>query len=59
MKYYRRILLYVRPYKGVFACAILGMLVVASTDVLLLKVVQPLLNNVGAIDVDSVWWLPY
>jgi len=59
LKYYRRILLYVRPYKGVFACAILGMLVVASTDVLLLKVVQPLLNNVGAIDVDSVWWLPY
>ena len=59
MKYYRRILQYVRPYKGVFACAILGMLVVASTDVMLLKIVQPLLNNVGAIDAESVWWLPY
>jgi subfamily B ATP-binding cassette protein MsbA len=26
---------------------------------MLLKIVQPLLNNVGAIDADSVWWLPY
>ena len=59
MKHYRRILQYVRPYKGVFACAILGMLLVASTDVMLLKIVQPLLNNVGAIDAESVWWLPY
>ena len=59
MKHYRRILQYVRPYKGVFACAIVGMLIVASTDVMLLKIVQPLLNNVGAIDAESVWWLPY
>jgi subfamily B ATP-binding cassette protein MsbA len=35
------------------------MLLVASTDVMLLKIVQPLLNNVGSIDADSVWWLPY
>ncbi|HSS08046.1 MAG TPA: ABC transporter transmembrane domain-containing protein, partial [Rhodanobacteraceae bacterium] len=42
-----------------FAIAIVGMLLVASTDVMLLKIVQPLLNNVGAIDADSVWWLPY
>ena len=35
------------------------MLLVASTDVMLLKIVQPLLNNVGAIDAESVWWLPY
>ena len=59
LKYYRRILQYVRPYKGVFACAVLGMLLVASTDVMLLKIVQPLLNNVGSIDAESVWWLPY
>jgi subfamily B ATP-binding cassette protein MsbA len=59
LKHYRRILQYVRPYKGVFVCAILGMLLVASTDVMLLKIVQPLLNNVGAIDAESVWWLPY
>jgi len=59
LKHYRRILGYVRPYRGVFAVAILGMMLVASTDVMLLKIVQPLLNNVGAIDADSVWWLPY
>jgi subfamily B ATP-binding cassette protein MsbA len=59
VKHYRRILGYVRPYRGVFAIAIVGMLLVASTDVMLLKIVQPLLNNVGAIDADSVWWLPY
>ena len=59
MTHYRRILRYVRPYRGVFACAIVGMLLVASTDVMLLKIVQPLLNNVGSIDADDVWWLPY
>ena len=59
MKHYRRILGYVRPYRGVFAIAIVGMLLVASTDVMLLKIVQPLLNNVGVIDADSLWWLPY
>ena len=59
MKHYRRILGYVRPYRGVFAIAIVGMVLVASTDVMLLKIVQPLLNNVGAIDADSMWWLPY
>ena len=59
MKHYRRILGYVRPYRGVFSIAIVGMVLVASTDVMLLKIVQPLLNNVGAIDADSMWWLPY
>ena len=59
MKHYRRILGYVRPYRGVFAVAIVGMMLVASTDVMLLKIVQPLLNNVGAIDADAMWWLPY
>ena len=37
LKHYRRILGYVRPYRGVFACAIVGMLLVASTDVMLLR----------------------
>ncbi len=59
MKHYRRILGYVRPYRGVFAVAILGMMLVASTDVMLLKIVQPLLNNIGTIDADALWWLPY
>ena len=31
---YRRLLRYVRPYRGVFAVAVVGMLLVASTDVL-------------------------
>ena len=59
MKHYRRILRYVRPYRGVFACAIVGMLLVASTDVMLLRIVQPLLNNIGTVDADAMWWLPF
>ena len=38
----RRILRYVRPYRGVFAVAVVGMLLVASTDVMMLRIVQPL-----------------
>src|SRR4029077_5465661 len=59
LKLYRRLVASLRPYRGVFACAIVGMLLVASTDVMLLRIVQPLLNNVGAIAADSGWWLPY
>ena len=59
MNHYRRILRYVRPYRGVFACAVVGMLLVASTDVMLLRIVQPLLNNIGAVDADAMWWLPF
>ncbi len=59
MNHYRRILRYVRPYRGVFALAIVGMLIVASTDVMMLRIVQPLLNNIGAVDAESTWWLPF
>ncbi|NDP43727.1 MAG: lipid A export permease/ATP-binding protein MsbA [Aromatoleum sp.] len=59
MKLYRRLLGYVRPYKGVFAVAIVGMLVVASTDVMMLRIVQPLLNNIGAVDAANSTWLPF
>ena len=59
MNLYRRILRYVRPYRGVLAIAIAGMVLVASTDVMMLRIVQPLLNNIAAIDVDSTWWLPF
>ena len=45
MKLYRRLLGYVRPYRGVFALAIVGMVVVAVTDVLLLQGLQPLLRS--------------
>ena len=40
---YRRLLRYVRPYRGVFAVAVVGMLLVASTD---------------QVDVDNTRWLP-
>ncbi|MBK6600359.1 MAG: lipid A export permease/ATP-binding protein MsbA [Betaproteobacteria bacterium] len=55
---YRRLLRYVRPYRGVFAVAVVGMLLVASTDVLMLRIIQPLLNNIGQVDVDNTRWLP-
>jgi subfamily B ATP-binding cassette protein MsbA len=56
---YRRIFRYVRRYKAVFALAILGMILVASTDVMMLQIVQPMLNNIGAVDVSSSRWLPF
>ncbi len=58
MKLYRRLLGYVRPYKGIFAIAIVGMLLVASTDVLMLQIIQPLLNNIGQVDAENTKWLP-
>ena len=41
------------------AVAIAGMVLVASTDVMMLRIVQPLLNNIGAVDADATWWLPF
>ena len=41
------------------AIAIAGMVLVASTDVMMLLIVRPLLNNIGAVDVDATWWLPF
>ncbi len=58
MRLYRRLLGHVRPYKGVFAIAIVGMLLVASTDVLMLQIIQPLLNNIGQVDAENTKWLP-
>ena len=59
MKLYRRLLGYVRPYRAVFAGCVLGMVLVASTDLMMLRVVQPLLNNFGAIDAQETKWLPF
>ena len=58
MKLYRRLLSYVRPYKTVFFFAALGMVLVASTDVMMLRIVQPLLNDLGNADPESTKWLP-
>ena len=55
----RRILRYVRPYRTVFGIAVLGMVLVASTDVMMLRIVQPLLNNIGTVDKELGGWLPY
>jgi subfamily B ATP-binding cassette protein MsbA len=59
VKLYRRLLRYVRPYKGIFALGIVGMLLVASTDVMMLRIIQPLLNNMGSVDGTSAFWLPF
>jgi subfamily B ATP-binding cassette protein MsbA len=56
---HRRIFRYVRPYRTVFAVAVLGMVLVASTDVMMLRIVQPLLNNIGTVDKELSGWLPY
>ena len=58
MKLYRRLLRYVRPYKAVFGVCMVGMLVTASTDVLMLRIIQPLLNNIGAVDAEQTKYLP-
>ena len=58
MKIYRRLLRYVRPYRGVFALAVVGMLLVASSDVLMLRIIQPLLNNIGQVNAENSKWLP-
>ena len=55
----RRLLRYARPYRAVFGVAILGMVLVASTDVMMLRIVQPLLNNIGIVDKELTGWLPY
>ncbi len=59
MKLYRRLLRYVRPYKAVFGIAIVGMVLVASTDVMMLRIVQPLLNSIGAVDGENTKYLPF
>jgi len=59
VKLYRRLLGYVRPYRTIFGASIVGMLLVASTDVMMLRIVQPLLNNIGAISVEETVWLPF
>jgi subfamily B ATP-binding cassette protein MsbA len=58
VKLYRRLLRYIRPYRSLFGFAILGMLLVASTDVMMLRIVQPLLNNIGSVDAESTKFLP-
>lgn len=59
MKLYRRLLRYVRPYRGVFGLAIVGMLLVAATDVLLLQGVQPLLRSLQSPGQMPGWYFAF
>src|SRR3982751_5092924 len=58
MKLYRRLLSYVRPYWRVFVIAVFGMVLVASTDVLMLRVVEPLLRTLQTPDQQAATYLP-
>jgi len=61
LKLYRRLLGYVRPYRAIFALATVGMLVVASTDVMMLRIVQPMLNSfgtAGSVEANAAIYLP-
>ena len=58
MKLYRRLLSYVRPYWRVFIVAVVGMVLVASTDVLMLRVVEPLLRTLQTPDQQAARYLP-
>jgi subfamily B ATP-binding cassette protein MsbA len=50
LKLYRRLFAYTRPYRAVFGFAILGMLLVASTDVMMLQLVRPMINDMNQVD---------
>ena len=56
MKLYRRLLRYVRPYRAVFGLAIVGMLVVAGTDLLLLQGLTPLLRSLQTPGATPGWY---
>jgi ABC-type multidrug transport system fused ATPase/permease subunit len=57
LKLYRRLFRYTRPYRAVFALAILGMLLVASTYVIMLQLLRPMINDMGAVDAERGRWL--
>jgi subfamily B ATP-binding cassette protein MsbA len=56
VKLYRRLLGYVRPYRGVFSLAIAGMLLVAGTDLLLLRGLEPLLRSLQSPGQTPGWY---
>ncbi|HEX5863622.1 MAG TPA: lipid A export permease/ATP-binding protein MsbA [Casimicrobiaceae bacterium] len=58
MKLYRRLLGYLRPYRAIFGLSTFGMLLVASTDVMMLRIVQPMLNEFGTVAAQATLYLP-
>jgi subfamily B ATP-binding cassette protein MsbA len=56
---YLRLLRYVRPYRGVFALAVLGMVVVAATEPLMPALMKPLLDGTFVRkDASVMAWMP-
>ncbi|HSQ04866.1 MAG TPA: ABC transporter transmembrane domain-containing protein, partial [Burkholderiales bacterium] len=56
---YLRLLRHVRPYRGAFAAAILGMIVVAATEPMLPAIMKPLLDGTFVRkDVTLMTWMP-
>ncbi|HEV8502790.1 MAG TPA: lipid A export permease/ATP-binding protein MsbA [Casimicrobiaceae bacterium] len=55
---YRRLLAYVRPYTGVFAAAVVGMLVVTVGDLVMSYLVIPIVQNFQSPDPARTRWLP-
>ncbi|HEY9447174.1 MAG TPA: lipid A export permease/ATP-binding protein MsbA [Burkholderiales bacterium] len=56
---YLRLLRYVRPYRGVFALAILGMIIVAATEPMLPAIMKPLLDGTFVRkDAAIMVWMP-
>jgi subfamily B ATP-binding cassette protein MsbA len=55
---YRRLLAYVRPYTGVFAAAVVGMLVVTAGDLVMSYLVIPIVQNFQSPDPARTRWLP-
>jgi ATP-binding cassette, subfamily B, bacterial MsbA len=47
-----------RPYRAIFGLCTVGMLVVASTDVMMLRIIQPMLNEFGTVGTEATLYLP-
>ena len=47
-----------RPYRAIFGLSTVGMLLVASTDVMMLRIVQPILNEFGTVGTEVTLYLP-
>jgi subfamily B ATP-binding cassette protein MsbA len=60
LQLYRRLLAYVRPYLGIFAVAVLGMLVVTAGDLVMAYLVMPIVGTFQHPNPDSaaLHWIP-
>ena len=58
LSFYRRLLRYIRPYRGVFALALFGMIIVAAGDLMLAWLVIPVVRGFQNPDTVRTAWLP-